>query len=76
MTAVERTEAEELKKIDTKARDMKIRLEQLKKKVAQQIIPVDTELNEKKKEIVFSGNQEEAIKEYLVQMYVYINNYI
>lgn len=71
LTAVERTEAEELKKMHTKAHDMEIRLEQLKKKAAQQATSINsTELNEKKKEIVFSGNQEEAIKENLVQMYV------
>lgn len=70
MTAVERTEAKELKNMEKKVHDMQIRLEQLKKKATQQATPDCTELNEKKKEIVFSGNQEEAIKENLGQMYV------
>lgn len=71
LTAVERAEAEELKKMDMKMHSMQIRLEQLKKKSAQQTVHADvTESNEKKKEIVFTRNQEEAIKENLSQMYV------
>lgn len=71
MTSVERAEAEELKVMDMKIHDMQIRLEQLKKKSAQQTVHANgTETNEKKKEIVFTCNQEEAIKENLHQMYV------
>ncbi|XP_067208028.1 nuclear pore complex protein Nup88 [Linepithema humile] len=76
MTAVERTEAEDLKKIHTKLHDMEIRLEQLKKKAAQQATSTNnTELNEKK-EIVFSGNQEVAVKENLAQMGKNIKNMV
>lgn len=71
LTAVERAEAEELKKMDVKIHDMQIRLEQLKKKSAQQGIHINViDSNEKKKEIVFTRNQEETIKENLGQMYV------
>lgn len=76
MTSVERAEAEELKKMDMKIRDMKVRLEQLKKKSTQQTVHTNgTDANEKK-EIVFTRNQEEATKENLSQMYVQlkINN--
>lgn len=69
MTAVERAEAEELKKMSIKIHDMQIRLEQLKKKSVQQIKHADaTESNEKRKEIVFTQNQEKAAKETLSQM--------
>lgn len=68
---MEQAEAEELKKMDIKIHDMQIRLGQLKKKSIQQGIQLDvTESNEKKKEIVFTRNQEEIIKENLGQMYV------
>lgn len=71
LTAVERAEAEELKKMDMKMHNMQIRLEQLKKKSDQQTVHTDVvESSEKKKEIVFTRNQEEAIKENLGQMYV------
>lgn len=71
MTSIERAEAEELTKMDVKIHDMQIRLEQLKKKAAQQTIHTNgTETNGKTKEIVFTRNQEEATKENLSQMYV------
>jgi hypothetical protein len=71
MTSLERAEAEELKKMDVKIHDMQIRLEQLKKKSAQQTVHANgIESNEKRKEIVFTHNQEEAAKENLSQMYV------
>lgn len=71
MTSFERAEAEELKKMDIKIHDMQIRLEQLKKKSAQQTVHANgIESNEKRKEIVFTRNQEEAAKENLHQMYV------
>lgn len=70
MTAVERAEAEELKKMDTKIHDMKIRIEQLKKKSSQQIVHADGECNGKRKEIVITQSQEETLKENLGQMYV------
>lgn len=68
MTAVERAEAEVLKKMNDKIHDMQIRLDQLKKK-SQQIKHTDSsESNEKKKEIVFTYSQEKAIHETLSQM--------
>ncbi|EZA58852.1 Nuclear pore complex protein Nup88 [Ooceraea biroi] len=70
MTAVERAEAEELKKMDMKIHDMKIRLEQLKKKSTQQTVQQNGECNGKRKEIVITASQEETIKENLGQMYV------
>lgn len=71
MTSIERAEAEELKIMDVKIHDMQIRLEQLKKKSAQQTVHANgTEIDGKKKEIVFTRNQEEATKENLHQMYV------
>lgn len=75
MTAVERAEAEELRKMSMNIRDMQIRLEQLKKKSAQQIVQTDIiESNGTKKEVVFTHNQEEAIRLNLSQMYVYLCN--
>ncbi|KAG7196705.1 hypothetical protein KM043_016035 [Ampulex compressa] len=69
MTAVERAETEELKKIDGKIHDMRVRLEQVKEKSTHQANHVgNIETNEKKKEIVFSNNQEETLKENLGQM--------
>lgn len=77
MTSVERAEAEELKKMDVKIHDMKIRLEQLKKKSAQQTAHTNgTEVNGKTKEIVFTHNQEEAVKETLCQMAKNIKNLV
>lgn len=70
MTAIERAEAEELKKMDMKIHDMKIRLEQLKKKSIQQTVHADGECNGKKREIVITQNQEETLRESLGQMYV------
>lgn len=71
MTSIERAEAEELKKMKVKINDMEIRLEQLKKKSAQQTVHTNgTESNGKRKEIVFTRNQEEATKENLYQMCV------
>lgn len=71
MTSVERAEAEELKKMEVKILDMQIRLEQLKKKFAQQTVHANgIEINGKRKEIVFTRSQEEATKENLCQMYV------
>lgn len=69
MTAVERAEAEVLKKMNDKIHDMQIRLDQLKKKSIQQIKHTDvSESNEKKKEIVLTCSQEKAIHETLSQM--------
>lgn len=69
MTAVEREEAEVLKKMGDKIHDMQIRLDQLKKKSIQQIKHTDvSESNEKKKEIVLTFSQEKAIHETLSQM--------
>jgi len=68
MTAVERAEAEVLKKMNDKIHDMQIRLDQLKKKSQQSKHTDASESNEKKKEIVFTYNQEKAIHETLSQM--------
>lgn len=69
MTAVERAEAEELKKMNIKIHGMQIRLEQLRKKSIQQIKHADaSESNEKRKEIVFTHSQEKVIQETLSQM--------
>ncbi|XP_011161716.1 nuclear pore complex protein Nup88 [Solenopsis invicta] len=77
MTSFERAEAEELKKMDIKIHDMQIRLEQLKKKSAQQTVHANgIESNEKRKEIVFTRNQEEAAKENLHQMAKNIKNLV
>ncbi|XP_026827915.1 nuclear pore complex protein Nup88 [Ooceraea biroi] len=76
MTAVERAEAEELKKMDMKIHDMKIRLEQLKKKSTQQTVQQNGECNGKRKEIVITASQEETIKENLGQMAKNIKNMV
>ncbi|XP_024872573.1 nuclear pore complex protein Nup88 [Temnothorax curvispinosus] len=77
MTPIERAEAEELKKMDVKIYDMQIRLEQLKKKSAQQTIHTNgIETNGKKKEIVFTRSQEEATKENLSQTAKNIKNLV
>ncbi|XP_011873119.1 PREDICTED: nuclear pore complex protein Nup88 [Vollenhovia emeryi] len=77
MTSIERAEAEDLKKMDVKIHDMQIRLEQLKKKSAQQTSHTNgIEANGKKKEIVFTRNQEEATKENLHQMTKNIKNLV
>ncbi|XP_014468354.1 PREDICTED: nuclear pore complex protein Nup88 [Dinoponera quadriceps] len=77
LTAVERAEVEELEKMEMKMHSMEIRLEQLKKKSAQQIVSVDAnEFNGKKKEIVFTRSQEKAIKENLSQMEKSIKNLV
>lgn len=74
MTSIERAEAEELKKMDVKIIDMRIRLEQLKKKSEQTVHANGIESSVKRKEIVFTRNQEEAAKENLCQMYVSLKN--
>lgn len=77
MNAMERAEAETLRKMEDKIHDLRIRIEQLKKKSAQQITSMEnTEIIEKQKEIVFSSNQEAAIKENLGQMTKDIKNMI
>lgn len=73
MSPVERAEAEELKKMETKIEEMKIRLLELKKKSEQQTgYTENIEYNEKKKEIVFRGDQEKTIKNSLGHMYVLV----
>ncbi|KAM0731856.1 hypothetical protein ACS0PU_001398 [Formica fusca] len=75
MTAIERAEAEELKKMNIKIHGMQIRLEQLKKKSIQQIKHADaSESSEKRKEIVFTHSQEKVIQETLSQMAKNIKN--
>nr|XP_034171113.1 nuclear pore complex protein Nup88 [Osmia lignaria] len=69
MSPVERAEAEELKKMETKIEEMKIRLLELKKKSEQQTgYTENIEYNGKKKEIVFRGDQEKTIKNSLGHM--------
>ncbi|XP_031828609.1 nuclear pore complex protein Nup88 [Nomia melanderi] len=69
ITPVERAEAEELRKMEIKIEEMKIRLLELKKKSEQQSQHIEnSECNEKKKEIVFRGDQERTMKNTLGQM--------
>nr|XP_003702612.1 PREDICTED: nuclear pore complex protein Nup88 [Megachile rotundata] len=69
MTPVEKAEAEELKKMEVKIGEMKIRLLELKKKSEQQAGYVENnEHNGKRKEIVFRGDQEKTIKNSLGHM--------
>ncbi|XP_043518291.1 nuclear pore complex protein Nup88 [Frieseomelitta varia] len=68
ITPIERAEAEELKKMEVKINKMKIRLLELKKK-SEQTESIDNNENiERKREIVFRGDQENAIKNNLGQM--------
>ncbi|KAK2580825.1 hypothetical protein KPH14_005907 [Odynerus spinipes] len=77
MSAMERAEAEELRKMEDKIQDLRVRMEQLKKKAAQQTTSMEnTDIIEKQKEIVFSSNQEGAIKENLGQMTKDIKNMV
>ncbi|KAK1117799.1 hypothetical protein K0M31_015734 [Melipona bicolor] len=68
ITPIERVEAEELKKMETKIKKMKIRLLELKKKSEQTESIENNESIERKREIVFRGDQENAIKNNLGQM--------
>lgn len=69
MTSSERAEAAELKNMDDKVVELVVRLGQLKKKVVTQSKHLETmEKCQKKKELVFSKKQEEAIKMNLGQM--------
>lgn len=71
MTPIERAEAEELRKMEIKIEEMKIRLLELKKKSTQQSKQAESnKYNEKKQEIVFKGDQESTIKNNLGHMYV------
>ncbi|XP_047367265.1 nuclear pore complex protein Nup88 [Vespa velutina] len=77
MSAVEREEAEELRRMKDKIQDLRVRLEQLKKRASQQTIFMEnTEIVEKQTEIVFSKNQEDAVKENLSQMTKDIKNMV
>ncbi|XP_076245766.1 nuclear pore complex protein Nup88 [Calliopsis andreniformis] len=69
MTPIERAEAEELRKMEIKIEEMKIRLLELKKRSTQQTKLAETiENNERKQEIVFKGDQENTIRNSLGQM--------
>ncbi|XP_076181776.1 nuclear pore complex protein Nup88 isoform X2 [Ptiloglossa arizonensis] len=69
ITPIERAEAEELRKMEMKIEEIKIRLLELKKKSEQQAIHIENnELNEKRKEIVFRDNQKKTIKNSLGHM--------
>lgn len=70
ITPIERAEAEELKKMEAKIQKMKIRLLELKKKSEQTESIENNESIERKREIVFRGDQENVIKNNLGQMYV------
>ncbi|KOC65343.1 Nuclear pore complex protein Nup88 [Habropoda laboriosa] len=63
MTPIERAEAEELKKMEIKIEEMKIKLLELKKKSEHQTGHIENnECSEKKTEIVFRKDQEKTIK--------------
>ena len=63
MTPMERAEAEELRKMEVKIEELKIRLLELKKKSTQQAKHAENnEYNDRRKEIVFRGDQENTIK--------------
>lgn len=75
MTPIERAEAEELRKMEIKIEEMKIKLLELKKKSEQSGHIENNENLEKKKEIVFRGDQEKTIKNSIKQMYVFLSFY-
>ncbi|XP_012288846.1 nuclear pore complex protein Nup88 isoform X2 [Orussus abietinus] len=69
MTVSERADAAELKKMDQKVKELVVRLEQLKRKATQQAKRLENyETLEKKKEIVLSETQDNAVKSHLSQM--------
>ncbi|XP_026668157.1 nuclear pore complex protein Nup88-like [Ceratina calcarata] len=69
MTPLERAEAEELRKMEEKVKEMDVKLSELKKKTDQQSGQIETnESIEKKKEIVLNKDQEKIIKNSLGQM--------
>ncbi|KZC11424.1 Nuclear pore complex protein Nup88, partial [Dufourea novaeangliae] len=69
ITPIERAAAEELRKMERKIEDMKIRLLELKRKSDQQSQHIENnECNEKRKEIVFKDDQEKTIQNSLGQM--------
>lgn len=69
MSATEKAEADELKKMNSRVKDLSIRLEQLKTKKERQSSHLKEYDNiEKKKEIVLSKTQEESIKTCMGQM--------
>lgn len=70
MTPIERAEAEELRKMEIKIEEMKIKLLELKTKLEQTGPTENNESIGKKREIVFRGDQENAIKNNLGQMCV------
>lgn len=73
MTPIERAEAEELRKMEIKIEEMKIKLQELKTK-SEQTGPIENnESIGKKREIVFRGDQENAIKNNLGQMCVLLS---
>ncbi|XP_015177181.1 PREDICTED: nuclear pore complex protein Nup88 isoform X2 [Polistes dominula] len=77
MSPSERAEAEELKRMNDKIQDLRVRLKQLKKKANQQsVLMENTEIIEKQKEIIFSKNQVEAIRENLSKMTKDIKNMV
>lgn len=72
MTPVERAEAEEMRLMDDKVKELAVRLEQLKKKADKQNLHADDrQRNGEKKEIVFKQKQVETIKTNLSQMLVF-----
>ena len=69
MSSSEVAEATELKLMDDKVVELVVRLGQLKRKMESQLKHLETsEKIEKKKELVFSGKQEEVIKTNIAQM--------
>ena len=69
MTPLERAEAEEMRLMDDKVKELAVRLEQLKKKADKQTLHADVrQKNGEKKEIVLKQKQVETIKTNLLQM--------
>ncbi|XP_076750215.1 nuclear pore complex protein Nup88 [Xylocopa sonorina] len=68
MTPIEKIEAKELRKMEIKINEMKIKLLELKKKSEQVEHIENNESIEKRKEVVFRGDQEKTIKNSLEQM--------
>ncbi|CAK9821429.1 Nuclear pore complex protein Nup88 [Anthophora retusa] len=62
MTPIERAEAEELRKMEMKIEEMKVKLLELKRKSEQQIGHIESNECNEKTEIVFRNDQETAIK--------------
>lgn len=78
MTPIERAEADELKKMDNKISEMKMKLQELKKKSELQTEYIEKGgSTEKKKEMVhLKSDQEKTIQNNLAHMYVLLSFHI